>query len=117
MEFSFRSVGNVDILTISGSLDHKTVAPIRSWFETQISCEPAYLVVNLKGANYLDSVGLATLVAGLNRTRKLKGDLRLCCLPGHIRMLLELTRLYKVFEIYPTEDAAIQAFSAIQVAR
>ena len=117
MEYSFRSVGNVDILSISGSLDQKTVAPIRNWFEKQISCEPAYLVVNLKGANYLDSIGLATLVAGKNRAQKFKGDLRLCCLPGHIRMLFELTRLDKVFEILPTEDAAIEAFTVAQIAR
>jgi anti-sigma B factor antagonist len=111
MEYKSRTDGNTIILNISGSLDRYTSAPVNTWFEKQISPKPTFVIVNLEGVTHLDSSGLSTLISGLKRLRTDKGDLCLCCMPNQIRILFELTRLNKAFEIYPTEDAAVQAIS------
>ena len=49
----------------------------------------------------------------MKRARQRDGDLRLCCLQRPVRMIFELTRLDKAFEIFAGEDEAIQAFSIL----
>jgi anti-sigma B factor antagonist len=112
MEYSIRTTGNLHILTITGSLDRNSVGPIRAWFEQRLDHEPACALINLQEVSYMDSSGLAALVAGLNRARKHHCDVWLCSMPSQIRILFELTRLDQVFEIYPTEDAALQMFAS-----
>ena len=65
------------------------------------------VVVNMSGVNYIDSAGVASLVEGLKLARSLKNAFALYGLNKHPREVLELTRLIKVFEIYDTENEAV----------
>jgi len=67
--------------------------------------------VNLEGVDFVDSTGLATLVQGVKNCRQLNGDLRLCSVQQSVRMVFELTRLDKFFEIYLQEEEAVKAFA------
>jgi anti-sigma B factor antagonist len=112
MDFQARSRRNVQILELTGRLDTYTAPPIRQWLEEAAANSPALIVVNLERVNFLDSTGLATLVQGMKRCRQSMGDLRLCSLQQPVRLIFELTRLDKAFEIYPGEEEAVHAFMA-----
>jgi len=103
---------DVKVLEISGSFDIYTAEPIRSWLEQTITDPPANVVIDLTGVSFIDSTALAIMVQGIKRAREKKGDIRLCGLQQPVRMVLELTRLDKVFEIFPTQDQAIFGFSS-----
>jgi anti-anti-sigma factor len=111
MDLQTRSKENVKILSIFGRFDSYTAPPARQWIEEATMTVPAYLVVNLENVQFIDSTALSVLVQGMKRSRQLDGDLRLCNVPATIRMILELTRLDKVFEIFPGEEQAVQAFN------
>ena len=115
MEYLTRTVGKVRVLGLSGNFDRYNLAVIRQWLEDATKSSPAYIVINLSGVDLLNSSGLATLVYSLKRARKFDGNVRLCGLSQSIRMLFELTRMDKIFELYVTEDDAIQAFSLVEV--
>ena len=70
------------------------------------------VVVNLAGVNFIDSTGLATLVQGMKHCRQEKGDLRLCGLQQPVRIIFELTRLDKAFEILTDEESAVNSFAS-----
>ncbi len=70
------------------------------------------VVVNMSGVNYIDSAGVASLVEGLKLARSLKNAFALYGLNKHPREVLELTRLIKVFEIYETENEAVNGVAA-----
>ena len=70
------------------------------------------VVVNMSGVNYIDSAGVASLVEGLKLARSLKNAFALYGLNKHPREVLELTRLIKVFEIYDTENEAVNGVAA-----
>lgn len=108
--------GDVQLLSLSGRIDGANLPEIRDWMESATSIRPAYIVINLDQVDFLDSNGLATLVWGLKRSREAKGNLYLCCLRQPVRILFELTRLDRVFEIYPCEADAVNAFQQIEVA-
>jgi anti-sigma B factor antagonist len=100
------TVNEIAVVRPAGRLDAHTVEPLAAWMEHA----PPRVVVDLSGATFLDSAALAVLVRGMKRCRQLGGDLRLCALPGSVRMIFELTRLDRAFEIYPVEADAMQAF-------
>jgi anti-sigma B factor antagonist len=112
MELKSRSEGQVRILELSGRFDSYTAPQVRQWLEEAADREPAQLVLNLSGVHFVDSTALATLVQGMKRCRQLNGDLRLCCLQQPVRMIFELTRLDKAFEIFALEEGAVQTFDA-----
>jgi anti-sigma B factor antagonist len=110
MELTSRVNGNVKILALSGSFDTFSSGMARKWMEEAVKTPPAYLVINLANVEFLDSTALSTLVQGMKRARERRGDMRLCGLQQPVRMIFELTRLDRVFEIFTTEEGAVQAF-------
>jgi anti-sigma B factor antagonist len=110
MALSTRSTGNIQILELNGRFDAHVVPPVAEWLEHISANDPAQVIIDLSRVNFVDSTALATLVKGMKRCRQQNGDLRLCCLQQPVRIIFELTRLDKAFEIYPDEDEAVNAF-------
>lgn len=66
------------------------------------------IVINMANVNYMDSSGLATLVEGLQMTRRGGGRLILCEIREKMILdLLEITHLLEAFHIVESESAAI----------
>lgn len=112
MELKLRSANNVKILELEGRFDTYTAGAVREWINEATAEEPANLVVNLQGVDFVDSTALATLVQGVKNSRQHHGDLRLCGVQQSVRMVFELTRLDRFFEIFPQEIEAVNAFTS-----
>ena len=69
-------------------------------------------IVDLRQVEFMDSAGLGALIAALKRVTERGGDMKLACLQKKPRMVFEITRAYKIFEIYNSVDDALRAFSA-----
>ena len=102
---------NVNVVTLSGRLDAYTIVQSRALLDDALKTVPPNIVVNMQQVSFADSTALSAFVMTLKRSREAKGDVRLCCLQQPVRMIFELTRLDKVFEIFPTEQEAVQAFA------
>jgi anti-sigma B factor antagonist len=109
MEFKTRSQENVQILQFSGSLDSSTVNEARPWLLNATGRHPARVVVDLSQVEFLDSTGLSVLVESKRRALENDGDLLLCGLRQPVRMVFELTRLDRFFEIFRLETEALAA--------
>ena len=110
MDLTTRNNPPVKILVLTGSFSNTTAAPARQWLDEATAEPPAYVVVDLANVRFMDSTALSTLVHAMKRARALGGDLRLCGLQQPVRMIFEMTRLDRVFEIFNQADDAIQAF-------
>lgn len=71
------------------------------------------VVVDLSGVTYMDSSGVATLVRGLQLSRKKGVGLVLCSLQERVRSIFEIARLDTVFPMAETLDQAIDAATAV----
>jgi len=111
MEVKTRRVNTVTILELNGRFDSHTVPPIRDILQEVVLQKPAYIVVNLESVNFIDSAALSTLVSGMKQSRQGDGDLRLCNLQQPVRMIFEMTRLDRVFEIISGEEEAVESFN------
>ncbi len=68
------------------------------------------IILHLGEVVFIDSSGLGTMVRTLTSTRQLRGDLKLCDVPEHVRKVLQLSHLHKLFDSHESEDNAVAAF-------
>jgi len=68
------------------------------------------IVLNLGGVTYIDSGGLGTLVALYTTAHNAGGAIKLTDLTPRVGDLLQVTKLLTIFEVYDTEEEAIQSF-------
>jgi anti-sigma B factor antagonist len=65
------------------------------------------LLVDLKNVRFIDSSGLGALVSGFKNATSNQGTLKLSSLQPQVKSMFELTRLHRVFEIFPTKADAV----------
>ncbi|MFA5516068.1 MAG: STAS domain-containing protein [Desulfuromonadales bacterium] len=68
------------------------------------------LVVDLQEVRFVDSSGLGALVSGFKNSSARNGSLKLSGLQPQVKSMFELTRLHRVFEIFPTAQEALASF-------
>lgn len=70
----------------------------------------ADLVLDLQEVKFVDSSGLGAMVSGFKNASSRNGSLKLAGLQLQVKSMFELTRLHRVFEIFPTVDEALASF-------
>lgn len=110
MEISARRMDKTTILDISGDIDLAHSSEVRRiiLLEFREKRTPR-VILNLLKVNYIDSSGVASLVEGLKASRDVGSRLILFGLSPIAHEVLQLSRLLKIFEIYDTEEKALEA--------
>ena len=72
--------------------------------------EGSRIVLNLADVTYIDSGGLGTLVALYTTAHNAGGAVKLARLTQRVGDLLQVTKLLTVFEVYNSEEEAVQSF-------
>ena len=68
------------------------------------------ILLNLADVNYIDSSGIGVLVSGFTTVRSKGGELKLVNITKRIRDLLQITKLYSLFDIKDDEATAVASF-------
>lgn len=69
------------------------------------------ILLNLREVPYIDTSGLGELVCGFTTASKRGGQLKLLNLNKRTRDLLQVTKLYRLFEVYEDETVAVGTFA------
>jgi anti-sigma B factor antagonist len=111
MTTSTRKTGDVTIVDISGriSLGEESAA-LRDLILNLVSEGHPKILLNLAGVSYIDSSGLGVLVSAFTSVRKQEGELKLLNLTERVDNLMQITKLYTVFDISDDEAAAVKSF-------
>lgn len=111
MSYTFKTEENILIVTID---DERATVEFSSKLKKELldKIEEKHnnVIFDLRKTNFVDSSFLGTLVAGLKKCTMNNGDLKIVGLQEPVRSMFELTRLYKIFDIFNTIDEAIKAF-------
>ena len=101
----------VGMVTLSGPLTAATVEAFREQLNAWQAGEADVknFVFDLSAVDFMDSAGLGSLIAVLKRITEQGGDMKLACLQKKPRMVFEITRAYKVFEIFDSVEEAVAA--------
>ena len=110
MQISARRLDKTTILDISGDIDLAHSPEVRKMVLVEFrEKRTPRVILNLRDVNYIDSSGVASLVEGLKASRDVGSRLILFGLSPIAHEVLQLSRLLKIFEIYDTEDMALEA--------
>ena len=69
------------------------------------------ILLNLADVNYIDSSGIGELVSAFTTVKGRGGDMKLLHLTKKVHDLLQITKLFTVFEVFTEESKAIQSFN------
>lgn len=105
-----RELGRVTIVRCKGRIvaGNETEA-LRAHIDHLLRDKRA-IVLHLGEVVFIDSSGLGTMVRTLTSTRQARGDLKLCDVPEHVRKVLQLSHLTKLFDSHESEDNAVASF-------
>ncbi len=111
MDVELKKDGTWAVLRLAGSLNAAAVDRLRNEWQGWFKANPAVqtIVVDLAAVGFVDSSGLGLLVALLKWTGERGGDVKIANLLKTVRLVFEITRTHKVFEIYDSVDEALRA--------
>ena len=113
MKASTRQVHGVTIVDLNGSIkEGMDISVLGDTVEDLLGKGQKKILLNLSEVNHMDSSGLGALVRALTSVRNQGGELKLLHLTKKVRALLEITKLYNVFDVRDDEAAAIAAFGS-----
>ena len=106
-----REVDGVAVLELSGRITlGEGSVQLRDAIRDMIGKGQKRILLDLGDVNYIDSSGLGELVSAYTTAKNQGAALKLLKLTKKVHDLLQLTKLYTVFDIYDDEASAIASF-------
>ena len=111
MKASSRQVDGVTVVDLSGriTLGEGSVV-LRDLVRDLLTKGQKRILLNLGDVTYIDSSGIGELVSAYTTVRNQSGELKLLNLTKKVHDLLQITKLYTVFDVKDNEAAAVAAF-------
>ena len=111
MEIKVHSDGEVRVLELDGRLSlGGGAAAVHEDVRRELDAGHHKLLLAMLQVDAIDSTGLGVLVSCLTSARSRGGDLKLLQPSPRVGDILEITQADRLFEIFDSEDRAIQSF-------
>ena len=112
MKATLRQVDGVMVVDMSGRITlGEGCTQLRELVRDQLGKGTKHLLLNLADVTYIDSSGIGELVSGFTTVSNQGGRLKLLNLTKKVHDLLQITKLYTVFDVYDDEAKAVGSFA------
>jgi stage II sporulation protein AA (anti-sigma F factor antagonist) len=96
-------------IRLSGELDHHTADELRRKTVNAIeSHDIRHIVLNLEHVSFMDSSGLGVILGRYKQIKQVHGEMVVCAISPPIQRLFDLSGLFKIIRLEPTEENALQ---------
>jgi anti-sigma B factor antagonist len=111
MRASTRQLGTIVIVDLGGRIElGEGSSVLRDTVKDLVAKGHKFILLNLGEVNYIDSAGVGELVSAFTSVRNQGGELKLLKLTKKVHDLLQITKLYTVFDVHDDEQTALAAF-------
>jgi anti-sigma B factor antagonist len=111
-KLSTRQVEEVTIVDVAGRITlGEGSSQLRDTLRGVLESGHKNILLNLSDVTYIDSAGIGELVASYATVANRGGSLKLLGLTNRVKDLLQITKLYTVFDVHETEAHALRAFA------
>jgi anti-sigma B factor antagonist len=111
VKISTRQVDGITVLDTSGRITlGEGSVQLRDAVRDLLSKGQKHILLNLGDVNYIDSSGIGELVSAFTTVKNQGGELKLLNLTRKVHDLLQITKLYTVFDVKDDEASAIASF-------
>ena len=113
LKLNTRQVNDIIVIDLSGRVTMgEACAAIRDEIRDEIGQGNRKILLNLADVSYIDSAGLGELTAAYTTNRNRGGQLKLLNLTKRVQDLMQITKLYTIFDVYDDEKKAIGSFAS-----
>jgi stage II sporulation protein AA (anti-sigma F factor antagonist) len=96
-------------IRLSGELDHHTADELRRKAVNTIeSHNIRHIVLNLERVSFMDSSGLGVILGRYKQIKQVNGEMVVCAISPPIQRLFDMSGLFKIIRLEPTEENALQ---------
>ena len=111
VKLSTRQVGDVTVVDIAGRITlGEGASALRDMVRDLTAKGNKKILLNLSDVTYIDSSGIGELVSGFTNVASAGGTLKLLGLTKRVKDLLQITKLYTVFDVHEEEAHAVRGF-------
>lgn len=89
---------------------YKEAEEFRNFVQNDIEAGWQKIIIDMKNCKFMDSSFLGVLVNFLKQLEKSKGKLKLASVHNEAQVILDITRMSDLFNIYPDKEEAIKSF-------
>lgn len=112
VKLSTRQVGDVTVIDAVGRITlGEGASTFRDTVRDLANQGHKKILLNLSEVSYIDSSGIGELVSGFTTVTNHGGQLKLLGLSKRVKDLLQITKLYTVFEVHEDEADAVRSFA------
>lgn len=112
VKMTTRQVGDVTVIDAAGRITlGEGASAFRDTVRELATKGDKKILLNLSDVSYIDSSGIGEMVSGFTTVTNHGGQLKLLGLSKRVKDLLQITKLYTVFEVFDDESAAVRSFS------
>ncbi len=112
VKLTTRQVGDVTVVDAEGRITlGEGASAFRDLIRDLVSKSNKKVLVNLAEVSYIDSSGIGELVSGFTTVANGGGSMKLLNLNKRVKDLLQITKLYTVFEVHDDEASGVRSFS------
>jgi anti-sigma B factor antagonist len=105
-------VGDVSVVDVAGRITlGEGSSALRDLLRDMVSKGQKNILLNLGEVSYIDSSGIGELVSGFTTVTNSGGQLKLLGLNKRVKDLLQITKLYTVFDVHEDEAGAVRSFT------
>lgn len=113
VKLNTRQVGDVSVVDVAGRITlGEGSSALRDTLRSLVTNNHKKILLNLGEVSYIDSSGIGELVSGFTTVTNQGGQLKLLNLTKRVKDLLQITKLYTVFDVHEDEAAAVRSFGA-----
>jgi anti-sigma B factor antagonist len=109
-EYKIEIKDNIVVVRIKGDFTEFLVEKLRNEMENFIKQDTKNYILDFSEVSYINSSGLGFLAGYLKKVRKIKGDIKLIKVHNFIKNVLEISKLSHVFDIFDSEEEAVNSF-------
>ncbi|MBZ5580487.1 MAG: STAS domain-containing protein [Acidobacteriia bacterium] len=111
VKLNTRQVGDVSVVDVAGRITlGEGSSALRDALRDMVAKNHKKILLNLSDVSYIDSSGIGELVSGFTSVTNSGGQLKLLGLTKRVKDLLQITKLYTVFDVHEEESSAIRSF-------
>ena len=112
MEYHFETDGNVQKVYLTGRLVASCSEEFKDAMFARLK-DAKKVLFNLEKMDYVDSSGLGALVSILQWMNTNGGAVKLCSVQPRPKIVFDITKVYRIFDIYEKEADAMAAFASL----
>lgn len=108
MELSFKQIDEITVVKLeSQELNHVVSHAFQRQINPIFEEKQFNIALDMDSVDFMDSMGIGTLITLRNKLMKEKGNIAMFNISDRVKKIIDIAALHKVFELYGTEEEAV----------